>query len=299
MAQMPLTTGPMRNTRQQLKDNLCQKMVSNGNRGPSDGSSMSSHVTVTTPPSTLTLSSISTNQGVITQTPGIILPGNPYVRASSLLHRKTVAAIREINTPTNSADDTPMESIKTATPSIGGGGNIIAALKTLLDQGIVEPICQFYSCLVSNEQEHHISKATIEHALAQAAACIAAVVEAERPTNCLTLKGLIQEDVNKTTKELRCRIQSLELKLVASLEKSKSGGGKKKMTKTKGTVTAPTKNSKPTGKKSKSMPTSQKPKSKKKAPTSHKNCNQTSPSGNNNASTAAAKNPKKRKSRIK
>ena len=53
----------------------------------------------------------------------------------------------------------------------------------------------------------------MEPHLEQAAARIAAVVEAERPTTHSTLKGLIHEDVNKTTEELYSRIQSLEAKL--------------------------------------------------------------------------------------
>ena len=135
----------------------------NGNRSPSDGST-------TTPRTTSTLSSISTNASIITQTPGTILPRNPYVRASSLLHRETTAAIREINTPTDSTDDTPMDNMIETTPSIGGQRNVIIALKTLLDRGIVEPICQFHTCLASNEQERCISKATDAPALKQAAA---------------------------------------------------------------------------------------------------------------------------------
>jgi hypothetical protein len=67
----------------------------------------------------------------------------------------------------------------------------------------VEPIRQFHTCLVSNKQEQGISKATVEPALKQAAACIAAVVEAEHPTNRPMLKGLIHKDVNKTMEELR------------------------------------------------------------------------------------------------
>ena len=110
-----------------------------------------------------------------------------------------------------------------------------------LDEGIVEPIHQFHTCLVSNEQEQCISKAMVEPALEQAAACIAAVVEAERPINHPTLKGLIHEDVDKTTEELRRPIQSLESKLIVSSAKNHLGSGKKKMMKTKGTVTAPTK----------------------------------------------------------
>ena len=270
--------------------NLCKKMISNGNGGPSDGSSMSSHGTTTTPRSTSTLSSVFTNAGIITPTPATILPGNPYVRTSSLLHCKTAAAIGEINAPTNSTEDTLMESIKMATPSIGGRRNVIIALKTLFNRGIVEPICQFHACLMSSEQERRISKATFKPALEQAAARIAAVGEAECPTNRPTLKGLIHEDVDKTTKELHLRIHSLELKLVVSSAKNELGGGKKKAMKPKGTVTAPTK---------KTKPTSQKPKSKKKALTSRKNSIKTSPADNSNVSTTAAKNPKEKKSRVK
>ena len=165
--------------------------------------------------------------------------------------------------PTNNTDDTPMDTmIDMTTPSIGGRRNVITALKTLLDQGIVEPICQFHTCLASNEQERCISKATVAPALEQAAAQIAAVVEAERPTNRPTLKGLIHEDVDKTSEELHRRIQSLESKLVASLAKNESGGGKMKAMKPKGTATAQPK---------KSKPTSQKPMSKKKASNPRKN----------------------------
>ena len=127
----------------------------------------------------------------------------------------------------------PMKSIQTVTPFIGGQGDIITALKTLLDQGIVELICQFHSCLVSNKQEQRISKATVEPALKQAAARIADVVEAECPTTRPTLKCLIHKDVDKTTKELCWRIQSLESNLVASLAKNDLGGDMKKMMKTK------------------------------------------------------------------
>ena len=58
----------------------------------------------------------------------------------------------------------------------------------------------------------------MEPHLEQAAARITAVVKAERPTTHSTLKGLIHEDVNKTTKELYSRIQSLE----ATLGKTKN-----------------------------------------------------------------------------
>ncbi len=268
--------------------NLRERLTSNDDESPSDGASMSSRGSTTNPRSTSTLSSISTNAGVITPTPGTILPDNPYVRASSLLHRMTAAAIREINAPTNSSEDTPMETIDMTGPPIGGRRNVITALKTLLIPGIVEPIHQFHTCLVSTEQERRISKATVEPALEHAAARIAAVVEAERPIKHPTLKSLIHKDVDKTTDELRRRIQSLESKLVACSAKNELGGGKKKTMKAKGTATAQTK---------KSKPTSQKLKSKKKAPTPRKN--KPSPADNSNVSTTATKNPKEKESRIK
>ena len=58
-----------------------------------------------------------------------------------------------------------------------------------------------------------LQKATVEPLLKQAAARIAAVVKAERPANCPTLKGLIHDDVDKTTEELCCHVQSLEATL--------------------------------------------------------------------------------------
>jgi hypothetical protein len=57
---------------------------------------------------------------------------------------------------------------------------------------------------------HWITKATAQPTLEDAAACIAAVVEAERLATCPTLNRLIDKDVDKTTKELQCRIQSLK-----------------------------------------------------------------------------------------
>ena len=67
--------------------------MGNSYGGSGNGTSTSSHGSVTTPRLMSTLSSISTNQGVITQTPDTIPPENPYVRALSLLHRETAAAI--------------------------------------------------------------------------------------------------------------------------------------------------------------------------------------------------------------
>ena len=61
--------------------NLRERFVRNNDNGtPSDSASMSSRGSTTTPRTTTsTLSSVSTNAGIITQTPGTILPGNPYV----------------------------------------------------------------------------------------------------------------------------------------------------------------------------------------------------------------------------
>ena len=56
------------------------------------------------------------------------------------------------------------------------------------------------------KKKHWITKATVQPTLEDAAACIAAVVEAEHLANRPTLKGLIHKDVDKTTEELRCRI---------------------------------------------------------------------------------------------
>jgi len=61
--------------------NLRDRIISKYDGGPSNGASMSSRGSTTTPCTTWTLSSISTNAGVITPTPGTFLPGNPYVRA--------------------------------------------------------------------------------------------------------------------------------------------------------------------------------------------------------------------------
>ena len=90
-----------------------------------------------------------------------------------------------------------------------------------------------------------------------AAERIAAVVEAERPANRPTLKGLIREDVS--TNDLKRLIQSLEAKL--GKEKNAQGDGKK----SKGNVIA-LKNMKPTGKVTlKSKPPSKKKKSTRKS----------------------------------
>jgi hypothetical protein len=176
-----------------------------GNMGSSN-SSMSSQGTITTNRSTSTISSTPTRMTTTTITPGTIIPGNPYVRAPSLLHRKTADALMEINIPWE-PEDMPMELVANSTDITSGGQAIlISTLKVLLDQGIVEPIRLFCMQLISNKETCQITKATVQPALEDAATRITAVVEAERPATRPTLKGLIHKDVDKTTEELRCRI---------------------------------------------------------------------------------------------
>ena len=98
-------------------------------------------------------------------------------------------------------------------PTINGRAAVISALKTLLDDGIITPLRVFHARVINNAQDPRITKATVEPQLEHAAAHIVAVVEAERPANRPTLKGLIHDDVDKTTEELYRRIQSLEAKL--------------------------------------------------------------------------------------
>ncbi len=72
----------------------------------------------------------------------------------------------------------------------------------------------------------------MEPLLEQVAAHIAAVVKAEHPANHPTLKGLIHDNVDKMTEELRRRVQSLEAKLgnanmkKANVAKNGMGGDK-------------------------------------------------------------------------
>ncbi len=116
----------------------------------------------------------------------------------------------------------------------------------------------------------------------QAAAGIAVVVKAEQPANRPTLKGLIHDDVDKTTEELCRHVQSLEAKLMA---KNRMGNDKRSKTKDKtGTVTAPS-SKKPVDKKTKVTPKRTKA-TPKKTPAKSK---PPSPAASNSASNAAAK----------
>jgi hypothetical protein len=137
----------------------------------------------------------------------------------------------------------PMELVAdTIEMTIGGQAIVISTLKVLLDQGIVEHIRLFCVQLISNKETCRITKATAQPTLEDAAACITAVVEAECPANRPTLKGLIHKDVEKTTKELCRRIQSLEAKLSATTSKSAAKNGESGDLKNKaGSVTAPKK----------------------------------------------------------
>jgi hypothetical protein len=234
---------------------------------------------MTTPCSTSTLSTTPTS-ATATVTPGTIIPGNPYVQATSLLHKETTAAIHGINE--TEGEDVPMESVGIIGAVIGGRAPIINALKGLIDEGILVPLKQFHACIVINKQERRIPKATIEPNLEQAAAQIAAIVEAERPANCPTLKGLIHDDVDKTTEELRRRVQSLKAKLMA---KNRMGDDKRSKMKDKtGTVAAPS-SKKPVDKKTKATPKRTKA-TPKKTPAKSK---PPSPAASNSASNTAAK----------
>ncbi len=254
------------------------------------------------------MSSLSTTPTVVMTTamvtPGAILPGNDFRRAASLLHTETQAAIRDIYTfATN--EEAPTDWMM---PTTDGRDAVLSALKTLLTNGIATPLRAFHARVVDNAQARRIAKATVEPQLEHAAARIAAVVEAERPANRPTLKGLIHEDVDKTTEGLLCRLQLLEAKLgetkdALKRKKATPGdtartnknnkraknerGDATKSNKTRGNAVAlstvtPNKNmmwkrkemKKPTNKPMKSPPTT--------------------PVGNDDASTAANKKPRKK-----
>jgi hypothetical protein len=217
----------------------------------------------------------------VTRTPGSIIPGNPYMQALLLLHEETAVAISDINAP--EGKDVPMESVGVIRAIIGGRTPIINALKALIDEGIIAPLKQFHACIINNKQERWIAKATTEPNLEQAAAQIGTVVEAERPANRQTLKGLIHNDVDKNTENLCRRVQSLEAKLMA---RNGTGNDKRSKTKSKmGTVAAPSK--KPVNKKTKVTP--------KKTPAKSK---PPSPVASNSSSNSAAKKQKGAHSKI-
>jgi hypothetical protein len=184
-----------------------------------NGNGEESYTMMTTARSTSSLSSTNTPTATVTTT--LVTPRstlttpvliNPYVSAASALHRETTAAIRDIVT-TATSTDAPSETPGVTTPVINGRETVINALVKLLKDGIIKPLKAFHAHTAASEQNRRITKATIEPQLEQAAARIAAVVEAERPINHSTIKRLIHVDVDNSTDELRRRIQSLEAKL--------------------------------------------------------------------------------------
>jgi hypothetical protein len=181
--------------------------------------------------------------------------------------------------------------------TIGAQAIVISTLKALLDQGIVEPIRLFCVQLISNKETRWITKVTMQPTLEDAAACIAAVVEAECPTNCPNRKGLVHKDVDKTTKELSRRIQSLEAKLSATTPKSAAKNGEGGGLKSKaGSVTAP-KNTKPQTKKS--TLEKKKPATPKKKPATPKDATKPLPATKNNTSNATSKSHLRAQSKLK
>ena len=173
--------------------------------------SVRTHDTTATPRSTSSLSTTSTVAMTTAMvTPGDILPGNDFRRAASLLHNETHAAIRNIYTFATEEEAPTDWTMRTN----DGRDAVISALVTLLTDGIATPLRVFQARVADNAQARRIAKATVEPQLEHAAARIAAVVEAERPANRPTLKGLIHEDVDKSTEGLLRRLQSLEAKLV-------------------------------------------------------------------------------------
>ncbi len=255
-------------------NSLCERGSDNGGSKMGDSAFIGTQGMMTTPCLTSTLSMMPM-MAAATRTPGSIIPGNPYVQASLLLHEETAMAIRDIHAP--KGKDVPVESVGVTGLIIGGRAPIINALKALINEGIIAPLKQFHACIIINKQERWIAKATTEPNLEQAAAQITAVVEAEQPPNRPTLKGLIHNDVDKTTEELCRRIQSLKAKLLA---KKGTGDDKRSKTKSKkGTVAAPSK--KPMNKKTKMTP--------KKTPAKSK---PPSPVASNSFSNAATKKQK-------
>ena len=284
---------------------------------PDDEGSVRTHGTTATPRSTSSLSTTPTVAMATAVTPGSILPGNDFRRAASMLHDATIAAIRDIDLVAADGDmftiaidaDASLPNTDTTTPTIDGRDAVLSALKTLLSDGITTPLRVFHARVVDNAQARRIAKATVEPQLEHAATRIAAVVEAERPANRPTLKGLIHEDVDKTTEGLFRRLQSLEAKLgeakialkrkqdtpggtvVRTNKKTKraknEGGDGTKSNKTLGTavaLSAVTPNKNMTWKRKATKTPTNKPTKNPPA----------TPVGNDNASTVANKKPRKR-----
>ena len=229
---------------------LCMRMTS-ANTATDAESDRADRMTMT--PTTPMISIYATSPTATTMTP-MVTPRSlpcPYRNAASMLHRVTTEAIRDI-VVTAAGNDSPKNVPEVPRPPNDGRETVINALKTLLDDGIVKPLQMFHALAVNNEQDRRIIKATSEPLLEQAATRIAAVVEAERPVNHPTLKGIIHVDVEKMTNDLHRRIKSLE----AQCEEAKSSL-KRKASTSRDTATLHKKKAKNVegdGKKSKKTP---------------------------------------------
>jgi hypothetical protein len=192
------------------------------------------------------------------------------------------------------------------TPTVDGRAAVVSALKTLLDNKIVTPMRVFHTRVIDNVQDRRTAKATVELQLEHAAARIAAVVKAERPANRPTLKGLIHDNVDKTTEELYCCIQSLEAKLGETknaLKRTTATSGdtttpkRKKAKNKRGNATKPNKTPGTAIAPSAVIPNKNKmwKRTALKTPTTPPTKNPpATPAGNDNASTVASKKPRKK-----
>jgi len=96
--------------------NSLRECVANANM-PDDESSVRTQEMMAMPRSTSTISTTPTVM-TATVTPGSILPGNNFVRATSVLHAETTTAIHDINAPVSGVDARLNASILAA-PTIG------------------------------------------------------------------------------------------------------------------------------------------------------------------------------------
>jgi hypothetical protein len=85
--------------------------------------------------------------------------------------------------------DKAMDDTKSDATIIGGRSVVLAAMRKLMEQGVVGPLQQFHACITWNKQERWIAKAMVEPCLTPAAKRIVAVVDAERPAATPLLKG--------------------------------------------------------------------------------------------------------------
>jgi hypothetical protein len=89
-------------------NSLCKRRSDSGGSKTGDGASIGTQGTTTMPRLMSTLSTTPTTAAAM-RTPGSIILGNPFMRASLLLHEETAMAIRDINAP--KGKDIPMESV--------------------------------------------------------------------------------------------------------------------------------------------------------------------------------------------